>query len=108
MRRLDYGRDIGTIQYNSTDSTWTVDPDRSGPAAPFTFSNPDFTVRSLRGNAVLRYQYRPGSTIFLVWTQERNGYDPTGRFNFRDQSRELLSDRPVNIFLLKVNYWIGR
>ncbi|HWE40928.1 MAG TPA: DUF5916 domain-containing protein, partial [Gemmatimonadaceae bacterium] len=108
MRRLDYGRDIGTIQYNTADSTYTVDPDAAGPAAPFTFSNPDFTIRSLRGNAVLRYQYRPGSTIFLVWTQERNGHDPTGRFLFRDQSRALLSDRPVNIFLLKVNYWIGR
>jgi len=108
LRRLDYGRDIGSIIYNSADSTYTVDPDAAGPATPFTFSNPDFTVRSLRGNAVLRYEYRPGSTVFLVWTQERNGYDPTGRFVFRDQSRALLSDRPVNIFLLKVNYWLGR
>jgi len=108
MRRLDYGRDIGSIEYIPADTTYLIDPDKSGPAAPFTIFNPDFTIRSLRGNAVLRYQYRPGSTIFLVWTQERNGYDPTGRFLFRDQTRALLSDRPVNIFLLKVNYWIGR
>jgi len=107
-RRLDYGRDIGTISYSTSDSTYTVDPDGTGPATTFSFYNPDFTIRSLRGNAVLRYQYRPGSTVFLVWTQERNGYDPTGRFLFRDQTRALLSDRPVNIFLLKVNYWLGR
>ncbi|MFL5562658.1 MAG: DUF5916 domain-containing protein [Gemmatimonadaceae bacterium] len=108
-RRLDYGRDIGTITYDAPGATYTVDPDGpAGPAVPFNFSNPDFTVRSLRGNAVLRYEYRPGSTVFLVWTQERNGYDPTGRFVFRDQTRSLLSDRPVNIFLLKVNYWVGR
>ena len=108
MRRLDYGRDIGSIEYIPADTTYLIDPDKSGPAAPFTIFNPDFTIRSLRGNAVLRYQSRPGSTVFLVWTQERNGYDPTGRFLFRDQTRALLSDRPVNIFLLKVNYWIGR
>ena len=108
MQWLTYGRDIGKIDYDAGAATYTVDPDSAGPAKPFTFSNPDFTVRSLRGNAVLRYQYHPGSTLFLVWTQERNGYDPTGRFLFRDQSHALLRDRPVNIFLLKVNYWIGR
>ena len=107
LRKLEYGRGLGTIPYQDTDST-VVDPDGSGPATRFTIYNPDFTIRSLRGNAVLRYEYRPGSTVFLVWTQERNGFEPDGTFGFRDQSRSLLSDRPVNIFLLKVNYWLGR
>lgn len=110
-RSLDkqvYGADVGTISYSSASARYTVDPDGPGPANAFTIGNPDFTVRSLRGNAVLRWQYRPGSTVFLVWTQERNGYVADGQFNLRGQSGEIFRDRPVNIFLLKVNYWIGR
>ena len=110
-RSLDkqvYGKDVGTITYNATTSTYTVDPDAGGPATAVSFSNPDFTVRSLRGNAVLRWQYRPGSTVFFVWTQERNGYAPVGEFDLRNQSSAIFRDRPVNIFLVKVNYWVGR
>ena len=103
-----YGTDLGAISYNTPRAQYTVDPDGPGPARAFTIDNPDFTVRSLRGNAVLRWQYRPGSTVFFVWTQERNGYDATGQFDLRGQSGEIFRDRPVNIFLLKVNYWLGR
>ncbi|MES2176364.1 MAG: DUF5916 domain-containing protein [Gemmatimonadota bacterium] len=103
-----YGLDVGSIAYASATRRYTVDPDGSGPAASFSIDDPDFTVRSLRGNAVLRWQYRPGSTVFFVWTQERNGFDAVGQFDLRNQSSEIFRDRPVNIFLVKVNYWLGR
>src|SRR5690606_30033502 len=45
-----------------------VDFDGDG-ASDFDFEERDFRVRSLRGNAVLRWEYRPGSTLFLVWQQ---------------------------------------
>ncbi len=110
-RTLDkqvYGQDAGTIAYAPASATYTIDPDGAGAAAPFTIANPDFTVRSLRGNAVVRWQYRPGSTVFLVWTQERNGSDAGGQFDVHNQSSAIFRDRPVNIFLVKVNYWLGR
>ncbi len=110
-RSLDkqtYGVDVGTIAYNGATAVYTVDPDGNGPATSFTIDNPDFTVRSLRGNAVLRWQYRPGSTVFLVWTQERNGSNAVGEFDLRGQSSAIFRDRPDNIFLVKVNYWLGR
>ena len=110
-RSLDkqvFGVDLGTIAYNAAMARYTVDPDGAGTANPFTIDNPDFTVRSLRGNAVLRWQYRPGSTVFFVWTQERNGSDAVGQFALRNQSGAIFRDRPVNIFLVKVNYWLGR
>ena len=96
------------IRYDAGTAQYTVDPDGAGPAAAFSFGNPDFTVRSLRGNAVLRWQYRQGSTVYLVWTQERNGFDPAGQLDLRAQSGALFRDRPVNIFLVKVSYWLGR
>jgi hypothetical protein len=112
VRKLDYGRDIGTIVRTPATATqaasYTVDPDGAGPAQPFTFQNPDFTTTSLRGNAVLRWEYRPGSTVFFVWTQERTGTEPVGTFDFGSASRAIFRDRPTNIFQIKVNYWIGR
>jgi hypothetical protein len=106
--KLEYGRDIGTITRDATNELYTVDPDGAGPAVPFSFGDPNFTSRSLRGTAVLRWEYRPGSTVFFVWTQERSGNDQYGDLNFRRDARLLLGDRPDNVFLVKATYWLGR
>nr|MBA2687078.1 carbohydrate binding family 9 domain-containing protein [Gemmatimonadaceae bacterium] len=74
-----YGRDQGTIS-RSAAGLYTVDPDGSGAAPSFSFGDRDFNTRSLRGNAVLRWEYRPGSALFLVWQQSRSGFEPTGQF----------------------------
>jgi hypothetical protein len=108
IRKLEYGRDVGTITHDAAARQYTVDPDGSGPAAPFTFDDPDFSDRSLRGTAVLRWEYRPGSTVYFVWTQQRFGSDPVGNFDFGRSYTALTHDRPDNVFLIKVNYWLGR
>lgn len=80
-------------------------------AAPF---DPDFNVQQLRSNAVLRWEYRPGSTLFLVWSQGREQVLPEGTFGLgRDFGRLFGFDNdfaaPVtNVLLLKVSYWFGR
>ncbi len=111
-RKVIYGKDIGTIVRTpataTAGATYTVDPDGAGPALPFTFGDPDFTFRSLIGNAVLRWEYRPGSTVFFVWTQNRTGNDANGEFDFGKQRSEIFRDRPTNVFQVKVNYWLGR
>lgn len=53
-------------------TSYLLDPDRDPSTPGFTFRNPDFNVRSLRGNAVIRWD-TPGSTLFLVWQQSRGG-----------------------------------
>ena len=106
IRKLEYGRDIGTI--SKTGSTYTVDPDDTGPAAPFTIDDPNFSFRSLRGTAVLRYEYRPGSTLYFVWTQQRAGSSAFGDFDFSRDNSALWRDRPDNVFLIKATYWLGR
>jgi hypothetical protein len=112
VRKLVYGQDIGTIVRTpgtaTAAATYTVDPDGAGPAAPFTFDDPDFTFRSLIGNAVVRWEYRPGSTVFFVWTQNRVGSDANGQFDFFRQQGDIFRDRPTNVFQVKVNYWLGR
>jgi hypothetical protein len=106
-----YGRDVGTV-VEQRDATghlvkYTVDPDGAGPAAAFDVDNPDFNVRSLRGTAVLRWEYRPGSTVYFVWTQERSGSDTFGNFDFARDRSALFRDRPINVFQVKASYWLG-
>jgi uncharacterized protein DUF5916 len=71
-------------------------------AAPY---NPDFNFKSLRGNAVLRWEYLPGSTLYFVWTQSRSRSDPTGDFQFGDSMDRLLRAPAENIFMVKATYW---
>ncbi len=106
--KLEYGRALGTITRSASTSRYTVDPDGGGPAAPFTFGDPNFTSRSLRGTAVLRWEYRPGSTMYFVWTQQRSGGDAFGDLDFTRDAKALLGDRPDNVFLVKATYWLGR
>jgi hypothetical protein len=108
VEKLDYGTDVGTIAHDAEQRQYTVDPDATGPAQPFTFSDPNFSFRSLRGTAVVRWEYRPGSTLFFVWTQQRSGDGQQGDFEFNRDYTALFRDRPDNVFLVKATYWIGR
>jgi hypothetical protein len=114
-RRMNFfGRDNGSTVVENRDpqsgdlTGYTIDPDGAGAAAPLTFENPDFNFRSLRGTSVLRWEYHPGSTLFFVWTQQREGFDQFGDFNFSRDRSALFRDRPTNVFQIKATYWIGR
>ncbi|MBW3534398.1 MAG: hypothetical protein KY453_04165, partial [Gemmatimonadetes bacterium] len=82
--------------------------DFDGDGSPdFAFRDRDFNFRSLLGNAVLRWEYRPGSTVYLVWQRSQSVRDAFGDF---DLGRDLagLWDAPAeNRFILKVDYWLG-
>jgi hypothetical protein len=105
---LHYGLDGGsTIAFDPNTDTYTVDPDGSGPAEAFTFHNPDFCVRSLRANLVLRWEYRPGSVLFLVWNHARSGFSSDPLVNVFDELGGLWHDNQQNTFLVKISYWIS-
>jgi hypothetical protein len=113
---LVYGEDVGTIS-RGEDGRYTVDPDGDGPAGTFQVNDPDFTVRSLLGSAVLRWEWRPGSTLFLVWQQVRSerltgfaaaGTDrQVGDFSLGDDVRGVFGLKPENVFMLKMTYWLN-
>jgi hypothetical protein len=73
-----------------------------------SFDNPDFTYLSLRSNAVLRWEYLPGSTVFFVWQHGRSEETNRGEFNLRSGVSDLFHADATNTFLVKVNYWLGR
>jgi hypothetical protein len=66
---------------------------------------PDFNWKSFNSNVVLRWEYRPGSTLFLVWTQSREAYNSLGDFRFRRDWNNMFDTIPGNTFLIKLNYW---
>jgi Domain of unknown function (DUF5916) len=74
-------------------------------AAQLQFARPDFSIASLRGNAVLRWEYRPGSTLFLVWTQNRSHDSGDGSFQLGDGLSRMFTGDADNVFLVKLSYW---
>jgi hypothetical protein len=70
-------------------------------ALPPGVSNPDFTFKSIRGNAVLRWEFKPGSAAYFVWTQSRDDAESNGEFRFGNSFRSLLDAKADNIFLVK-------
>ena len=94
-----------TIGYDAESDVYTVDPDgAAGAAAPFSFGNPDFNYKSLRGTVVLRWEYRPGSVLYFVWTQNRADFANPGEMRLGRDLGDLFSAPGDNIFLLKVSY----
>jgi hypothetical protein len=91
------------ITYDGED--YHVTPDPSNPTNSFSFGNPDFHVKSLRGNAVLRWEYAPGSTLYIVWTQDRSNYDYYNDFAIDSSMNKLLGEPANNIFMIKLTYW---
>lgn len=57
---------------------------------------------------VVRWEYKPGSTLFLVWSQNRNHSVSNGGFHFQDNITELFDEKPYNVFLVKMSFRIGR
>jgi hypothetical protein len=98
-----YGTGGSTIDYQNGE--YVVDPDGPGPAEPFAFSDPDYHVVSLRGNAVLRWEYLPGSVLYFVWTQSRDRANQNVQFRVDRSLRELMDTHPDNIFMIKLTYW---
>jgi len=69
----------------------------------------DFNEKSFHSSVVARWEYRPGSTLFVVWTQGRDQSDrDIGSFDAPRDYRNLFAARPDNVFLIKAAYWLGR
>ena len=128
--------DIDQTQVSmSTRGTWVINPRMSlqvytqpllavgdywnfkSLAAPRTFDfdpfrgeigNPDFNFKSLRLNAVYRWEWRLGSTLYVVWTEQREDSRYPGVFGFTRDARALFRASPDDVFLVKVSYWLSR
>ena len=97
------------ISFDTAANSYTVipkGPDGSRVAGGFTFSNPDFNFRSVRGSAVLRWEFRPGSALYLVWNENRAESMPFGDFRFRRDLSAITNIESDDVFLIKMSYWL--
>ena len=97
---------VGGRTCQSPSGTRLIDFDGNG-TSDFSFTDRDFNVRSLIGNAVFRWEYRPGSVIFLVWQRQQEDESQIGGFEFGRDLRALLGAQARNVFLIKASYWVG-
>lgn len=91
------------ISYDEPSDTYTVQEGTKN----YSFSNPDFSFREFRSNLVARWEYRPGSTLYLVWENNRRSQDNVYYASVDDNLDELYSVSPTNIFMVKLSFWLG-
>ncbi len=87
---------------NGTDYEAFLGP---GTVPSFAFANPDFAFGQFRSNLVLRWEYLPGSQIYLVWSHEQTSYDQPGSGALGGAMGNIRTAAASNIFLAKVSYW---
>jgi hypothetical protein len=74
----------------------------------FSFKNPNFNFDEFLSNLVVRWEFVPGSTLFLVWSQTRSAYSPVGDFILEDNLNNLFAgQKPYDVFLVKFSYRFG-
>ncbi|MCU0236713.1 MAG: carbohydrate binding family 9 domain-containing protein [Acidobacteria bacterium] len=95
-----YGSGASTIAYGAGE--YAVSPGDGGQ--PFSIADPDFNYKSLRGTVVLRWEYRLGSTLYLVWTQNRADFQDPGDLSFGRDLGAMLRAPGDNIVMLKATY----
>ena len=94
------------ISYNSEINSYSIDGNGNGNQ-DYSITNPDFNFRQFRSNLVVRWEYLPGSTIYLVWSQGRTSSDSNGLFSYGNDMKDLFKVTPNNIFLVKFSYWFA-
>ncbi len=95
-----------TLSYDADEELYNVDENEDG-MDDYSFGRPDFDFMQFRSNLVVRWEYLPGSLIYLVWSQGRNEFENNGRLRFNKNITSLFDTHPENIFLIKFNYWFS-
>ena len=97
----------GEIYYDPGQEQYLV-YENSDLIPEFSFDKPDFTVSDFLSNLVVRWEFLPGSTAYLVWSQTRESYASDGLFNLGSQINDVFAqNKPDNVFLVKFSYRFG-
>ncbi len=94
------------ISYDAENDEYRVDENLDGSTS-YSFGNPDFKVLDFNSNFVLRWEYRAGSVVYLVWTQKRFEWGSPNSFRMDDTVRDLFDIHPHNVFMVKFSYRFG-
>jgi hypothetical protein len=93
------------IAYDPDENGYEVTEAGGGPS--FVFANPDFSFREFRSNLVVRWEWKPGSSLYVVWSQGRTGFEPSWDSSLGSNWDALWQAEPDNTFLVKLSYWFS-
>jgi hypothetical protein len=96
------------LTYDAALRRYVVDPDSAGAAPEFSFADPDFNIKSLRFNAVFRWEPKPGSTLYAVWTRQQQDFTSPGVFAPGRDAATMFRAPGDDVVMVKMAYWIGR
>ncbi len=91
------------ISFNASQNMYYIDEGMDG-SPDYSVYNPNFNFLEFRSNLVIRWQYNPGSAVYLVWSQGRTGITSSGDFSLGNGISDLFHVKPYNVFLLKFSY----
>ena len=91
------------ISYDQDNHVYLID-ENNDSNTDYYFVNPDFNYKSFKSNLVLHWEFVPGSNLYVVWSQNKNKYDPTGELHIGENLKDLTGAYPYNIFLIKFSY----
>ncbi|MEW5846368.1 MAG: DUF5916 domain-containing protein [Bacteroidota bacterium] len=91
------------ISYDSNNEEYLVDENTDG-TTDYSFSNRDFNYLNLQSNLIVRWEYRPGSTVYFVWTHGKENFESVYSNSIGDDVDNLWDSHPHNIFLVKFSY----
>lgn len=95
------------ISYNANNNNYSIDENLDA-VTDYSFDNPDYNFLDFNSNLVIRWEYIPGSTVYVVWTQKRNHTDSRGLYSFSEDSQNLFGETyPHDVFLVKFSYRFG-
>ncbi len=94
------------ISYNLELNRYEIDENMDG-TDDYVFDKPDYNFREFLSNLVLRWEYNPGSAIYLVWSQTRSNSEYTGEMDYSNDTNYLYYAQPHNVFLIKFSYRFG-
>ncbi|HEY0251169.1 MAG TPA: DUF5916 domain-containing protein, partial [Kofleriaceae bacterium] len=98
----DRFQELSGMEIHESDDTVMVSSNGT-----YSFDKPDFNFRQLLSTVVLRWEYRPGSSIFAIWSHGQTSSVVDGRFQFGANLADLARTPSENIVMVKANYWIG-
>ena len=84
-----------------------MNPDNTVAAPQIKFTDPNLNFKSLRVNAIFRWEWRLGSTLYLVWTENRQDNTNPGHFSAGHDVAHLFA-RPDDVFLVRIAYWFSK
>ncbi len=96
----------GELNYDAVTRTYDL-YDGVNPDPELSFENPDFNFREFRSNLVARWEYRPGSVVYLVWTHDRTSSEDISNSQLDYNFKGLFREHAENVFLIKFSYWFS-